>query len=389
MIAVIADDFTGAAEIGGIGLHRGLRVLIETSVQAVEDIDLLVLATETRSMPAELAKREIEKVTRQLQKLKPIYIFKKLDSVLRGHVYDELISQQVASGMKRIIMVPANPHFKRIIQNGIYYVDGVPVAETSFANDPEFPAKYSDVREIVGGDAENVAVKNVTEDLPDKGVIIGNVVSEEELAAWARRADEQSVLAGGSGFFDAILQKDFQAKAETRNQDYQPGKHALYVLGSTFPKDKAIMDKFTDAGIEILNLNKEIFQEQEMPSGSLISLAQRIVNAIRENRRVAITTICSDTNKKISAETTRENVGRVVKKIFNQVDIDDLFIEGGATASHILHNLGINQLVPFRELGFGVIQMHTARYPGLTITTKPGSYTWPEILINKKLTKLS
>lgn len=387
MIAVIADDFTGAAEIGGIGLLRGLRVLIETSVEAVDNIDLLVLATETRSMPAELARQEIEKVARQLQKLKPIYIFKKMDSVLRGNVYDELISQQVASGKKRTIMVPANPHFKRIIQNGIYYVEGVPLAETSFANDPEFPAKYSAVREIVGGDAQHVTVKDVSEDLPDEGIIIGNVVSAEELDSWAQRADDQSVLAGGAGFFDAILQRDFPAKAESGNQYFQPGKHALYVLGSTFPKDKAIMDKFTEAGIEVLNLNKEIFQEQEMPSGSLIALAQKIVAAIRKNRRVALTTICSDTNRKISAEITRENMGRVVRKIFKQVDIDDLFIEGGATASHILHNLGINQLVPFRALGFGVIQMRTSRYPGLTITTKPGSYAWPEILINKKLTK--
>jgi uncharacterized protein YgbK (DUF1537 family) len=45
MIAVIADDFTGAAEIGGIGLNHGLRVLIETKVKAVSGIDLLIIAT--------------------------------------------------------------------------------------------------------------------------------------------------------------------------------------------------------------------------------------------------------------------------------------------------------------------------------------------------------
>lgn len=388
MIAVIADDFTGAAEIGGIGLRRGMKVLIETSVEEAGDADLLVLATETRSMPTVLAKQEIEKVTGQLQDLKPRFIFKKLDSVLRGNVYEELISQQLVSEKKRVIMVPANPHFNRIIQNGIYYVDGVPLAETSFAHDPEFPVKHSTVRDIVGGEADNVTVNDVTEELPDEGIIIGNVVSVDELAAWAGRADEQSVLAGGSGFFDAILQRDFPAKTETECKDYLPGKHALFILGSTFPKDKTMMDKFTDAGIEVLNLNQEIFQEHEIPSGSLIALAQKIVEAIRENRRVAVTTICSDSNRRISAETTRQNVGRVVKKVFNQVEIDDLFVEGGATASLILHNLGIRQLVPFRELGFGVIQMRTARYPGLIITTKPGSYAWPEILIDKKLTKL-
>jgi len=39
MIAVIADDFTGAAEIGGVGLRYGLQVLIETEVNDVSDVD--------------------------------------------------------------------------------------------------------------------------------------------------------------------------------------------------------------------------------------------------------------------------------------------------------------------------------------------------------------
>ena len=33
MIVVIADDFTGAAEIGGIGLKYGLKVVIETNLE--------------------------------------------------------------------------------------------------------------------------------------------------------------------------------------------------------------------------------------------------------------------------------------------------------------------------------------------------------------------
>ena len=148
------------------------------------------------------------------------------------------------------------------------------------------------------------------------------------------------------------------------------------------------MNKFKDAGIEIINLNREIFQKQDTPSRSLIILADRIVAAIRENRKVAVTTICSDENARISAEKTRKNVSRVVRKVFEQVEIDDLFIEGGSTASMILSHLEIKQLTPFRELSFGVIQMHTERYPGLTVTTKPGSYTWPEILTGKELTKL-
>ena len=47
MIAVIADDFTGAAEIGGIGLRRRLKTVIETDLVQPEDADLLIENTET------------------------------------------------------------------------------------------------------------------------------------------------------------------------------------------------------------------------------------------------------------------------------------------------------------------------------------------------------
>ena len=49
MLAVIADDLTGAAEIGGIGLSYGLKVEISSKVNPSTEADLLVIATDTRS----------------------------------------------------------------------------------------------------------------------------------------------------------------------------------------------------------------------------------------------------------------------------------------------------------------------------------------------------
>ena len=43
MIAVIADDFTGAAEIGGIGLRYGLDVIIQTKNVSQTACDLIGL----------------------------------------------------------------------------------------------------------------------------------------------------------------------------------------------------------------------------------------------------------------------------------------------------------------------------------------------------------
>jgi uncharacterized protein YgbK (DUF1537 family) len=86
MIAVIADDFTGAAEIGGIGLRHGLNVIIETEPIRNRSADLIIIANDTRSLRADEASGQIAQITEHLMQLKPGFIFKKIDSVLRGNI---------------------------------------------------------------------------------------------------------------------------------------------------------------------------------------------------------------------------------------------------------------------------------------------------------------
>ena len=79
MIAVIADDLTGAAELGGIGLSYGLNAEISTKVNPSSKADVLIIATDTRSKTREEAVADMVKVTEEIAKLKPSLVFKKID----------------------------------------------------------------------------------------------------------------------------------------------------------------------------------------------------------------------------------------------------------------------------------------------------------------------
>ena len=105
MIAVIADDFTGAAELGGIGLRYGLSVEISTAVPAATGADLLVIAADTRSTDEMSAVIEMEAVTKALLPLQPALVFKKTDSVLRGHIVAETIAQLKILQLPRALLV--------------------------------------------------------------------------------------------------------------------------------------------------------------------------------------------------------------------------------------------------------------------------------------------
>ncbi|MGE4587777.1 MAG: four-carbon acid sugar kinase family protein [Mangrovibacterium sp.] len=379
MIAVIADDFTGAAEICGLGLRRGLRVHLETEVSGTTDADLLVVATNTRSMNAVDARQEAEQVTRKLLELSPDYIYKKLDSVLRGHVYAELLSQMQVCGKKRALVVPANPHFNRIIRNGVYYVDGLPLAKTYFASDPEFPVRYSEVKAILGKGQQEIHSLGNRDKLPDRGIILGDVCTDEDLQFWADRADRETLLAGGSGFFEVVLGRDFPGLPQRAEPGMLHGKNALFIFGSTFPKDAVTMGNFREAGVNVLNLPGSLFREKSV-SAEIDRWSGKIAGEINLRGELALSTAFPASAERIPAFTIRKIMGELIGEVMQRVRVNNLFIEGGATASQILAVLEIRQLVPFLEVDSGVIQMHVPDREGLCITTKPGSYRWPELI---------
>lgn len=384
MIAVIADDFTGAAEIGGVGLQFGLTVSIETQVSGAGKPDLLVVAADTRSMPEDKACSRIEQITEALLQLQPRLIYKKMDSVLRGHVYAELEVQRRLSGKQRVLLVPANPHFNRIIRDGVYYVEEVPLDQTSFANDPEFPHKTSQVCQLIGPDPKRIRCLNVHESLPAEGFLVGNVGSEADLDCWAKELDKDTVYAGGAGYFQAILERDYSRKFSERCYHQTESESKFFVFGSTFPKTTAFVSRLEQAGMAFFNLSENYFREAENDPRSVDELAKSIANRIQQDRNVVLTTIFTpSTTPAIHPETVREHVGLLVKAVFQHSQVDNLYIEGGATASQIFQNLNMTRLTPVCELDYGIIQMKVEGFPGMMLVTKPGSYRWPDCIVQQ------
>lgn len=98
MIAVIADDFTGAAELAGISLRYGLKVSLFTREVKDTGADVLIVSSDSRSMNREEALQETRHLLEQLIALNPSMIYKKTDSVMRGYVAEELKLQRELQG---------------------------------------------------------------------------------------------------------------------------------------------------------------------------------------------------------------------------------------------------------------------------------------------------
>ena len=385
---VIADDITGAAEIAGIAFARGAEVrLVCGSVCGVGNTTYqtdvtTVIATDTRSMNEAEATAETKRISTAFGSLKgKEIIFKKTDSALRGHVVAELTALMEVTGYERAVYLPANPSKGRIIRNGVYYINNVPIHETDFSFDPEFPARTSVLRERFP-DAES------------KGIIMPDAESEEDIHnVISTYNDGKTIFAGAADLFSAMIGmgcgrlKESIAKhpipiIQTKNSSLfeSVALQSLILCGSTQSKTLDLQipvapmpQEIYDGGND-LNLWDTTAYEQEQHS-----LILTIPHTHRTGKEVAVHL------RTVMAEMTKQLVTRYCPK--------HLIIEGGATAWATLQALGWTEFTITAQLGPGVVQMrttnacHTQTFRsenGTLVTLKPGSYPWGTILSSYK-----
>jgi uncharacterized protein YgbK (DUF1537 family) len=356
MIVVIADDFTGAAELAGISLRYGLTVSICLHGEISTDADVLIISTDSRS----LTKKEALKVTadavRRIVQLKPVLIYKKIDSVLRGYVLDELKVQMELCGVNKAFIMPANPSLGRTIVAGKYFIDGKQINETGFVADPEFPVISSSVHKIL--DDDSVKVLKLTKELPANGIVVGEAKNENDINEWAKKLDNSWILAGAGDFYTALLNKRYQEQKLHKFHLLQPH---LYVCGTSFKERKEFINEISEELNCVAYMGGRVDKKWINKTADIIKKNGKAVIAIKETTA--------------SALTLRTVMSKAVREILKRKTVKEIFIEGGSTAAAILQELDIKKLLPVNELQRGVVRM---KVNDLFITVKPGSYKIPE-----------
>lgn len=352
---VIADDLTGAAEIAGICLRFGLRATISLNGELPVQQGVSIICTDTRSMNKEQARQMTTAVMKEIGE-RPVF-YKKIDSVCRGHVLDELIIEMAEAKRQRSIAVPANPSLGRTIENGKYYIYGVPISETDFANDPEFPARSSSVTDILKAKGKQVSVVNKAGQLPGQGIIIGEATTNADIEAWAHKAAHDDVLAGAGDFFTALLQRDCQL-VETSPPGIQ--SPFLYISGTTFKESREFIGRVKR------NHQSVVYLSADNDRPGWLSVANEIL-ARKKKMILAI----DPSNDKSDAQTLRSSMAKQVRQLLQQETVKEILIEGGATAAAIIKELGIETLEAEYEWQRGVVRMRTCQW---YINFKPGSY---------------
>lgn len=158
-IAIVADDLTGSGDTAVQFVRAGwpTQLSVGRAGQALADpaagrAEVIAVTTHSRPLPGPQAAAVVRDDVAALRAAGVRRLYKKVDSTLRGAFKAEIDAARQAWRDDAIAVVcPAFPATGRTVRDGILYVDGRPVTETSAATDPVTPVTESHIPTLLGG----------------------------------------------------------------------------------------------------------------------------------------------------------------------------------------------------------------------------------------------
>lgn len=312
--------------------------------------------------------------------LKVPCIYKKTDSALRGNIGAELeaVAEQNPEG--QLFFVPAFPQMNRTTEHGQQLIDGMPVAQSVFGQDPFEPVRNSDVTAII---AEQSKLPTVTTEagepirLTGPGIQIYDAKSMEDIYRTGevlRQNGKLNALAGCAGFA-AILPSLLGLERTEAARQPRLDKRLLVICGSVNPITLSQLDEAEQNGFVRLRLTPEeklTDHYWETPAGH--EKLEAMAEVVSRSDCIIIDTNDADGNcstrryaeqRQMKVEEMRQriadSIGRTAKYLIEADGPGEngtcrtLMITGGDVLIQTMGELGVAELHPICEMDPGVV----------------------------------
>lgn len=377
LVTVIADDLSGAVETAATFLLRTTRISVALDARPpshVDEPEIQVFDTDSRQRSAlhaaGRASAAFAAVTGQS------VVFKKIDSLLRGHLVPELLAARTVR--PNLIVAPALPAIGRTVLGGVIHVNGRPLSETGLWHAESAPAP-TDI-----GDALR-PVETVTVPLATvrsaglAGVLRARLASgtvpvcdadsdiDLDLIVAAAAGIEDLVLVGSAGLAGALARTVPLSRGGADPGSVEPAPAPgplLIVVGSASHGIAGQLESLTAVGATlVLSTAAELLD----PDG-VVHLRTRL-----ENARGEVVVAGLDPTSPVNQKESRKIVRRLALGVTHAAgSAAGLALTGGETARSVLDALGIRQLRPLFEVHHGAVV--SAATTGQLIATRPGSF---------------
>lgn len=356
-VLVIADDFTGANDAGSGLAQAGARVHVlfgTAAPQPDETADVLVISTDSRAVSAtQAAERVTQVVQHYAAQLQQGWLFKKIDSTLRGNVGAETVAALRASGKRLALVAPAVPRLGRTTREGSVWVNQRLLTDTEFASDPKTPILSARILDQMQIDGMEIDLATLRSDRLDavlaaaQGIVVVDAETEADLARLitaAARLAEKPLLVGAAGLSDAL-----GAALSVR-----PSRPVLAVVGSMSRQaEQQIATLVNQRAVEIVDVDiRQLFQQPAWPDRE--RWIEQAATALRAGRHTVIRT-CQHASQRHAIEdlcqqhrVTRQQLGEAICQLLGEMTLSlcqaqlphALYLSGGDVAIAVAQALG-------------------------------------------------
>ncbi len=403
-LLIIADDFTGALDTGVLFAAYGATTLVKTGPvydfsQQDMDVQVLVLDAQTRHLAPEEAYDVVFGIVRGAMRAGVPFVYKKTDSALRGNIGSELAAVMDAGDVDRMTFVPAYPKMGRTTRGGVHYIDGVPVSQSIFGNDPFEPVRYSDIREIVAQQTRKPVVVHreglSANFIGEPGIQLYDAGSVESLTAIAETVGLEGLRfsAGCAGFAAALAEILALTGIAPVIPELNP---ALFVVcGSVNPVTQVQLKTAQKNGFNRIQLTlTQKLDPRWLESQSCADTLDAWLELFRQDGQLILDandpegsgeTRCYVSLNGLSTEQVRLRISSALaaltQKLLDKGLNGTLMCTGGDTLLALMQAVGADELTPVCELEPGVVLSQFV-YNGnvYDIITKSGGFGPPTLI---------
>lgn len=412
MIGIIADDITGANDIGIMYAKANIITHVypmEAWTYPSKGIkpEVLILDTHSRLDTPEEAYDKVFQMTKKLKEAGYARFINKTCSVFRGNIGAEFDAMLDALEASFAIVVLGFPKNGRTTLDGIHYVHGKKLEESEFRNDPVHPMDESNLVHILQSQTTR-RVGLIPIDIVEQGApilesqiakmkqqgfnyIILDVRDQQSLKVIAQAVHHEPILCGSSALAEelALLEKPNIANTGSTNQLPELGRSAvLCAAGSLMPQSAAQIVYAKKQGLPALELDSLLLfdpSERKSHCDNIIDDASRLlkeghdvlIHASNSPLKVAATKVrgaeLGFDNTEVS-ELVSDALSDVIRSVVEETGQQRLLIAGGETSAAVCTKLGIGGLCIWQEIQPGLPSCLTLQTPERFLVLKSGSF---------------
>jgi len=404
LLGAIADDFTGATDLANTLVRQGMRTvqLIGVPTQAApEDVDALVVALKSRTIPAADAVAQALAALRWLKAADARQILFKycstFDSTDQGNIGPVADALLDALGADFTVFCPAFPENGRTIYRGYLFVGEVLLSESGMRDHPLTPMRDANLRRVLARQTPHKvgvvplavvcrgaeAVRADFARLRREGCrhAILDAVSDTDLLTLGEAVTELDLVTGGSGIAlgmpENFRRAGLLARAQQADQLPSVRGAAAVVSGScsmaTLAQVAAMRRTHPVFEVDPLALaaGEPIVAQALDWAGSRLGDAPLLISATAPPERV----------RAVQEKLGRERAGHLVEVALAEIarglvgrGVRRLVIAGGETSGAIVQALGITGLRIGRQIDPGVPWTASLGEPTLALALKSGNF---------------